>query len=243
MRSDSIASSTPGYCTFTATARPSFVMAPMDLADRRRRERDRIPPVSNRLVGAIAEALPRRCARRQFGSQSREHWLGVARVACAPARAGLGRDSSPSGRSSSVRPSCGRGRRRCRPLCAAPAPGRARPPAAPRRTPCGPPWRRRCANWGAEPGELRTRSAEAAPMPDDAVASRRVRRRRHRGWGGRARRRRRATKPAAPTAPATTLITAITRWRRGSLGARGADVTAISRRRPRGPARRHAWRR
>ena len=87
-RSDSIASSTPGYCTFTATARPSFVIArwtwPIDAAANGIGSH-----VVEELLGAIAELSATTCAASSeaidgaFGLELREllaHRLGQALV-------------------------------------------------------------------------------------------------------------------------------------------------------------------
>ena len=181
-----MASPTPGYCTLTATARSCAGRrvgehGPVDLADRRRRDRRRVP-LGEQLLGRPAELAvdrPRRPARRSSAARR----PAAGRAPGGRARAGRRRGSWPSGRPSSARPSCCRGARRPARRCAAPARRRARPVARPRRTAGGP---------------APTRSVPPTPTP--SRASSRLRplrlgapdRRRPRG-------RRRRTPAAAPT--------------------------------------------
>ena len=55
-RSASIAAATPGYCTLTATATPSLGDRPVDLADGRGGDRNRVP-LGEELVGRAAQLL------------------------------------------------------------------------------------------------------------------------------------------------------------------------------------------
>ena len=114
-RSASIASPTPGYCTLTATARSSPVVGvdgdgAVDLADRRRGDRLRVPLDEHPLGGGAELALDD--LGGQLGRHRRRRRPAAGPAPGAPARAGRRRGSWPSGRPSSARPSCCRAARR-----------------------------------------------------------------------------------------------------------------------------------
>ena len=116
-RSARIASSTPGYCTFTATATPVVRHRAVHLADRRGRDRDRVP-LREHALGIVAE-LGAHDRRRQLRRHRRRVLLQRRERVAHGLRAARRRGSSPSGRSSSARPSSRRARRRPRRRCAA----------------------------------------------------------------------------------------------------------------------------
>ena len=77
-----MAVSTPGYCTLTATARPSRQQRPVDLPDAGRRDRFRLP-VPEHALGLVAQLLPddrrgqARGHRRRIGLQRGQCPLGL----------------------------------------------------------------------------------------------------------------------------------------------------------------------
>ena len=91
-RSARIASSTPGYCTFTATAKAGARHGPVHLADRRRRDRLRVP-LREHALGVGAE-LGAHDLRGQLGRHRRRVLSAARRARRAPVRAGRRRDSS-----------------------------------------------------------------------------------------------------------------------------------------------------
>ena len=90
-----IALSTPGYCTFTATIRPSRMHRPVHLADRRGGHRHRVPVEEHcrgrrRALRARPTGQARR-HRRDVGLQRRERGLRLGRQAVGDERHHLAR--------------------------------------------------------------------------------------------------------------------------------------------------------